>query len=445
MAEKQSRDASDFVAIFLKYAVVVVALSAVVFVMAFVLRIFMLSNTQTVIDWGEGPLSGDEANVILDRAQDAVSSAELVLSFLEGASVVIGLGFAAATLYGLRNTQEIRTDLQAEVAKVEAIRQQLDDQVATLHAYRPYLENLQELRSELQDSQVSLENTIENVQRVFQADQEFRLRNYHSAYRLASQVLANDPDNRMALYIAGWLEVQHLPNKLESGIGHLEHVVDLESNWPAAKAAYGVALRRKARGITDPDEREDMFLKAEGILKTALAESPRLLDFEGESFWGPVGGILREMGRCDSAIQAYEKALDVTPDSSYPWGNLATLYLKQASENGNAEYKEKSLKAYERTVITAKAELVTRPNNFYLLMDIAQSASIIGHRDAAYFNESLAALNDALTTQSSSSAIETSMRGWNDLLAYCPEDWDDVHAHLTRCIATIQKAARKGR
>ena len=38
------------------------------------------------------------ADAILDRAQDAVSGVELVLSFLEGASVLIGLGFGAATI-----------------------------------------------------------------------------------------------------------------------------------------------------------------------------------------------------------------------------------------------------------------------------------------------------------------------------------------------------------
>ncbi|MBN2471251.1 MAG: hypothetical protein JXN59_11045, partial [Anaerolineae bacterium] len=49
-------------------------------------------------------VSPDAELSALERANDAVSAVEMVLSFLEGASVLIGLGFGAAALYGIRNT-----------------------------------------------------------------------------------------------------------------------------------------------------------------------------------------------------------------------------------------------------------------------------------------------------------------------------------------------------
>ncbi len=380
------------------------------------------------------------AALVLERAEDAVGSVELVLSFLEGASIIIGLGFGALTIYGLRNTQETREQLKAEVERVEDIRKQLDSQLAELQGYRPYLENLATLRNELQQSQISMRRTIDNVATVLQADQEFRLKNYDSAYDFANKVLADDPDNRQALYIAGWLEVQHVRDRLEEGIRHLEHLVHLDSSWPVAKAAYGIGLRRKARGTSESAEREKLFLHAEGVLKEALSQSPRLMDFEGESFWGPVGGILREIGQYDGAIAAYEKALEVTPSSSYPWGNLATLYLRRAKETGSRQAQEKALNAFENTVRTAHGELVTQPDNYYLLMDIAQAATILGQRDAVHFKEAESSLQAALSAEVSLNAMETSRRGWQDMLDHCPDEWESVRKALQKALEIIDGA-----
>ncbi len=381
----------------------------------------------------------NEARLLLDRAADSVQAVELVLSFLEGASVLIGLGFGAATIYGLRSSRETREELSAEVAKIEDIRQTLEMQLAELQVYRPYLENLSGLRQELEESQESLEQTINNVARLLQADQEFRLKNYDTAYAFAEQVLQEEPANPMALYIAGWLEVQHLSDKLDEGIAHLQRVAAQEIKWPTARAAYGVGIRRKARAATG-EERDRLFLRAEGVIKEALSQAPRLMDFEGESFWGPVGGILRERGELDSAIRAYEQAIAVTPGSSYPWGNLAGLYLMKARTGDDPEWLQKALIAFENTLETSSAELAMKPNNYYLLMDVAQAMSVLGQRDPASFVGARKALAEALSAEVSINSLETSLRGWRDLLENCPVEWDTVRAALDESLRTIERA-----
>jgi tetratricopeptide (TPR) repeat protein len=408
-----------------------------------ILRVMYMSTDTLTTDDAEAILAAD-AQLLLERAQDALGAVDLVLSFLEGASVIAGLGFGAATIYGIRNTEETREELRKEVERVEEIRKQIDQRIAELEGYRPYLENLRELRGELQESQQSMSQTIDNVSRVFQADQEFRLKNYDSAYKMAMQVLANDSDNRLALYIAGWLEVQYLRDQLDNGIDHLARAVELEGNWPAAKAAYGVGLRRKARKATG-EERERLFLQAEGVIKEALSQSPRLMDFEGESFWGPVGGILRELGQLDGAINAYENALEVTPSSSYPWGNLATLYLKRAKTTGNPEHQAMALDAFEKTVRTANGELVTQPDNYYLLMDIAQASTILGQRQPEQLAEAQHALESALAAEVSLNSMETSRRGWVDLLENCPEEWDNVRTALGEALQIIDRAIEQAK
>lgn len=417
---------------FLQLLAVVAALLLVLFLVATIARRTWLLLTPSV----EAPAAGVD---VLERANDAVASVELLLSFLEGASVLVGLGLGAATIYGLRSARETREELSAEVGKIEAMRGRLDAQLAGLERFRPYLENLTDLRRELEESQRSLEQTIHNVALLLQADQEFRLKNYDTAYAFATQVLRQEPENPMALYIAGWLEVQHLRDRLDDGIAHLEAAARL-TNWPTARAAYGVGLRRKARGASG-EERQRLFWQAEGVLKEALSQSPRLMDFEGESFWGPVGGILREIGHIDGAIDAYEKALAVTPDSSYPWGNLATLYLAKAREaNGDPRWQQKALAAFANTVRAANSELAQKPNNYYLLMDVAQSSMMLGQQDPASFARAHQALAQALAAEVSLNSLETSRRGWQDLLESCPTDWEAVRAELQKALATLDAA-----
>ncbi|HEX3051206.1 MAG TPA: hypothetical protein VHP83_11165, partial [Aggregatilineaceae bacterium] len=129
-------------------------------------------------------------------------------------------------------------------------------------------------------------------------------------------------------YIAGWLELQFILDHFAQGVAHLERVVQLRGDWPTARAAYGIALRRQATKETDPIERQNLFVRAEGELLAALGQNPHLLDPNQESFWGPIGGIRRDKGNLVGAIEAYENALKVTPRSSYPLGNLAGLYLE---------------------------------------------------------------------------------------------------------------------
>lgn len=385
----------------------------------------------------------------LERANDAVNSVDIVLSFLEGASVLIGLGFGASALYGIRNTDEVRRELESEIAKVRQLRDDvvassrlaeerdhkmqdhLERQIAALEAYRPDLERLKDLRQEIARAQ-------EELALVQQADQEFRLGNHQTAYNFAHQVLATNPHNWMALYIAGWLEVHQL-DKLDDGIEHLKHVNELKTDWPAAMAAYGVALRRKARRM-EGDERANLFNKAEGALLQALGQSPNLKDFNEESFWAPVGGIRLETHRMDSAIEAYENALRVTPDSSYPAGNLATLYLQRAHVTGSVSDRERALDAFERTVSAARREQIMKPNDYYLWMDIAQAQTILGYRGPHYFVETRKALANALQTDPSANLMETSMRGWHSLLDHCPteEDWQPVRDSIQGAIAAIQ-------
>ncbi len=399
-----------------------------------------------------------DSQAILEQAQDSVNTAQIILSFMETISVLATLAVGAAAIYGFRSSQEAEQELQKKLDKIEGsldkaeksrertetIRDRMQEQLAVLKGYEADLSNLRGLRDEIEASQKALGATIGDVALLLQADQEFRLKNYSTAYGFARRVLEHNPQNPLALYIAGWLEVHHFWDRLDDGIDHLKQIADLKYDWPTARAAYAVGIRRKAKRASG-DEQKSLFLEALGILSSVLKENDSLMDFNNESFWAPVGGIWRDMNNVDEAIKAYERALRVTPGSSYPMGNLAALYLQKARQGGDGSLREQALEAFARTDAAARAELANKPNDYFLLMDIAMAALMQGHRDARFFKEAHTRLNDALALDNSLTSLETSLRGWEHLYANCPDEWPDVKTQLERALASLRAAMQQQR
>lgn len=412
--------------------------------MAFLLlRLYMLIS----LDTDEGDV---EAAAVLERADDAVNSVQLILSFLEGASVLVAVAIGGAAIYGFRQTQELRKEFDDNWALLEARREEMNTSLAEMKSYKPQLDDLSHLIDTLDTTRQKLEQTINDVAFLLQADQEFRLRNYPEAYEFSKQALEHDRDNLLALYITGWMETHHIPGKQDDGIKKLEQAVSrathLGLKWPSARAAYGVGLRRKGMSMRKHDAKlaHQLLLQAEGELKGALGVSPELVDFNRESYWGTVGGILRDLEQYPSAIRAYENALTVTSGSSYPQGNLAALLLNAAYHEQDAtkrkQAEQAALDAFKLTDEFARAELAQAPNDFFLLMDIAMANSVLIRNDAKYKKLAKDFFDRAVQKRVSEELLGVSLRGWQFLINSCPEgnQWDEVRQELEARLKDIQ-------
>ncbi len=407
---------------------------------------------------------------VLERAEDAVRSAELVLGFLEGASVLLAVALGTAAIYGFSQVNEIQERLeshqQAQTAELnsklrelrEEFNRELDTNLkevtrllAEINPYRSSFERVPELVHQLEESRQVLDDSIGDVALLLQADQEFRLRNYQVAYDFAKDVLLDPVTGNqelqkplpLALFIMGWMEIHHIPNKIDDGLRHLEAALHKQPHWHSVRAAYGVGLRRKGMQLFAEQktaEFRNMMNRAEGELRSALGSSPNLVDFNRESFWGPVGGLLRDTGRIDEAITAYEKALTVTPGSSYPQGNLASLYLYKSKIDSSFDL-HRVLDAFELAEQFALAELAIAPNDFFLLMDISMANVVLGQRDEARFERSEAYFERAMNMQDIDNLIHISYRGWTFLLENCPDDdsWKKTRAELHKRLDTIRE------
>ncbi len=360
-------------------------------------------------------------------AETDINSADRVLSFLQGASVLIGGAVAVAAIYGFRNAQEVRKELREEMAQIRAMKGELEAR----------------LQEQIQRAQSAIEELQHNTLDLSEAYRDLLHRNYRQAYAVARSVLERDPENIQALYISGWMSMQFVRERtVDDAINDLEKALAIaqkEKTSPlrlaTIRAALGVMYRRKGKKLKeiDPDERDTYFQKAKKLLLGALNDAPRMLDLYSESFYGPLGGLYRDMEQIDAAIDAYRKATEITPGSSYPWGNLAQL-LWQKGEHDEA------MRAFSRTYQAAQREQGAMPEDYYLRMDIAMSATVLKQ-----FDEAQEALQEALRVSRTEEMLNTSLDGWKHLLESCPEgeDWDEVREHLQKGRDQVQTALAK--
>jgi tetratricopeptide (TPR) repeat protein len=127
---------------------------------------------------------------------------------------------------------------------------------------------------------------------------------------------------------------------IDETIKLLEGALKIHAEYSAARAYLGYVYRLKA-DVVSGSEKYDVLDNARLALKQALEEQPDLIDSDGESFWNSYGGVLRRQGdirkkaddsegaqkKYAEAIDAYERATGFVKKSSYPYGNLAVLYL----------------------------------------------------------------------------------------------------------------------
>lgn len=390
------------------------------------------SRKQEIIVLEATPPGGRERFVdiaeALERANASLGMAETVLSFLEGASVLVALALGAAAIFGFQNARELRKDVEEERNKINALLGQL--------------EPVQKDLASLPDRLTVLNNIENDFMDLLQANQELSLKNYEEAYHYVNRVLDRSPKNVQALYIAGWLENQYIPNSLPKAKEHLKQALAIDPNSQSVKAAYGVTLRRMAGRMNNQNERENLWRESLGYLLQALGANPLLIDLNRESFWGPVGGNYRDLNQVGEAIRSYEKARDVTPGSSYPIGNLGALYLQQAKQENNPENYAKALHTFEETVELSDREKGYNPNDYFVLMDLAMAYTMLGAENLQNFEKAQKWFDFALSPSinATSGMLRVSLGGWQRLYEYCPDDWPNVQNTLEQRILQIKEA-----
>ncbi|MBZ0281883.1 MAG: tetratricopeptide repeat protein [Anaerolineae bacterium] len=227
---------------------------------------------------------------------------------------------------------------------------------------------LLELRAALKDSvldqQARTTKALQGQSLQVLGERQYRERNLEGAIETLNRAIELDDRNPITHYQIGYVYVQH--GVLDEAEFHLKKALEIDPKLGQAMATLGYVYRRMAEKLDMSKERIDQFNQAERLLLDALDISDRLIDSDGESWWGSLGGLYRRQGQIDQAIHAYERAAKVTPRSSYPFSNLAMLYL----EKGNLDAMRENFARVEQL---ASAETQADSNNYWAFADLVTS------------------------------------------------------------------------
>jgi tetratricopeptide (TPR) repeat protein len=254
-------------------------------------------------------------------------------------------------------------------------------------------------------------------------ESQYKSQDFAGAIDIYERALELDEDNPIIHYRLGYVYTQS--GNLEQARQALTRALEIEPDFPPALAALGYVYRRIGEKMEQGIERDMMLNQAENHLLRALNLSPKLVDDDGESWWGSLGGLYRRRGQVEEAIEAYRQAAKVTPKSSYAFSNLALLYMQQNNRDAMTE-------TYRRVEQLAGGEVQADVDNYWAYADLLTAKLAMGKFDE--IEPVLASVFQTVPTDSPY-ALELLMDTLGRLAPVMPSE---SAAHIQRVIERIR-------
>ncbi len=413
-----------------------------------VAALYLVLNLEDPVIYEQGSLdsevAADVAARALDQAQQNNETAGTVLGLLEGGSVLLTVTVVLLAGTTILNIRDLREDLESKAesnresiektvgmqkerldtlannlekqadASQERVERELkarEDQLNMLTANLSSLTDESQARldaldamvtSQLQIAREEAEKSFRVLQLQMLAQQQVRSGNYDTAIFRLLEAYPLDPHNQTTNYLLGYLYTAQ--RRFEEASDYLKTALDTDPEFAPALAALGLAQRRFGDQIKDNQhERNRYWAEAETNLLRALDSDASLVDADGESYFGTLGGLYRRQKRYEDATLAYEQALRATPQSSYPVSNLATLY-KHAGEE------DKAATMFERVQQAAETKLSSNAGDHWARLDLAQAYLVLGNA-----TEAINQYNQVITQKPSIGALYTALDTLNFL------------------------------
>ncbi|MFN8377703.1 MAG: tetratricopeptide repeat protein [Anaerolineae bacterium] len=382
-----------------------------------------LAASRAELAAGRAEVAADQAAFALDAADAAVERADSMLNQFQTLEAVVSIvGMALPVIVIIAGFIGLNR-LNSAQKEVSGLHQELDQQIADAKASaRAEIEAArQEVRSEVEAAKVQLDAEMARRQQELESLRESAqaVRNEASRARLASallplgeqqyraadltgaiatyeRALELDDRNPVTYYRLGY--VYNRIGQFDRALDQLAAALDIDKDFMPAKAAIGYTYRRMAEALPEGDnQRELLFSEAEHRLRDALNQQPTLMDDDGESWWGSLGGLYKRRNQKELAKDAYRRACKVTPHSSYPFMNLAVLEMK----DGN---RDAMMRAFQHVERVARAETQAQAGNYYGLADLMTAQLALGKTAEA--QDTMQAFFDSVPDNENSLALE---------------------------------------
>ncbi len=332
----------------------------------------------------------ERSQLAIEEAQQAVDLAFNLLGIFEALSLAITVGGVVLTAFGLTRLITARTELE-ETRKLveqefEEARARFDSAIS--ESEREIATMRTELEASAQHDRQRTEDALLANALIPLGERQYRTSDYKGALNTYNRALELDPENPVINQRLGYVYTQ--TGELDEAKACYQKAIAREKDFAPALAGLGYVQRRLGEDVgkqiiegMNSDERSDILFErdrllneSEKLLLQALKLSPKLVDDDGESYWGILGGLYKRRGQTEQAIEAYKRVTEVTPQSSYGYVNLALLYQKKSD-------RQHALDTYEMVEQIASKEAEAEAGNFWGYSDLISSSFAIGKSEQA--------------------------------------------------------------
>lgn len=339
------------------------------------------------------------------RAGEMIETSNYILNFFEVLSAIAGFVLTIGAVLGFTSIRGLRAEVEEERKRIEAARAEL---ASSIKAAADNMERLQrdydaqltagleameqqrnaviqlrdEVETEIMDVRSRGDKAIRALTLVQLGEQQMNESNWRAAMRTFEDACRLDSDNRAVNYYLGELFI--MQRDLDKAEHHLRKAHDEKHAeggddtdvFPPAEAALAYVLRLRGDRETNYESRAEYYASAERRFRKAIRLDEYVRDINGESVFGMLGALCRQANRTDDAIRYYEKALTITPHSSYPVNNLAMLYYRRGDVAKARPY-------FERAIQLARQRIDNNPSDYWAYFDLINGLIATAQTDDA--------------------------------------------------------------
>jgi len=294
-----------------------------------------------------------------EAAGEAIGHANDLFGLFEAMSGAVGLviPFLAvlAGLLGFRRLESANTELRQAREKFEKDMEERGREIDKLQS------DLQETAREQRQESARASLALALLQL---GERQYKAQDMQGALDTYQRALDLDDRNPITHYRMGYVYVH--TDRFDEAEKHLARSLELDPSFMPAVATRAYVYRRIGDNMEPGVERDTVYNRAEENFLRALKSFPKLIDEDGEPWWGSLGGLYRRRGQVDQAINAYERGADAVPRSSYAYSNLALLY-------GQKQEIEKMVETYGKVEKLARGEIQADVDNYWAYADLITS------------------------------------------------------------------------
>lgn len=280
----------------------------------------------------------EEADRVLSRAFDLLNLFQ-----------VLGVVFGVIGLAGVVGALQAWWRLQSSTRRMEA------------ELHRAIRERDEELKNLARRSATA--SAMMNL-----AERQYRSGDRTGAIRALIDAQRENPENPRVSYLLGYYLEKD--KQYDDAREALDQALKVDHDYRPALAARGLVERRLAQREYEQSgseaRRDRRYASAAAFIEQALEGYENLIDEDGESWYGALGGLHSEQGNHASAIRYYRRAAEIVQEASYPLVNLALLLLEHGSEPTD---KDDALNYLRNALSITTRRLQFTPKDRYLYSD----------------------------------------------------------------------------